>query len=613
MGTGQPQETYQARIEAMQRVVDSLSVLDRHLSNARLFLFLAGVSAGLLGHFTGWFLVYWALIPFALFLATVVYHAGVLRRLGDARETISYYEAGLDRIHDRWMGRGETGEAYAPEGHLYEGDLDVFGEGSLFQLLNTTRTKSGASTLASWLCEPADVDVIAARQEAVEELRGRLDLREQIALAGRDIQSELHPLRLGNWAREELVELSGARRVLPIVLTAVPLTCIAIMIAIMVFWKTGLFYLPFMMAFMVNIVVLRWYRPWVESVTSGLYGAVRDLELFEGLAEVFEGEQFDSELLKRHRARLVSGEESASVAIRRLSNLYTWFEAHKNQMFVPIEIVLLWSVHCAIRIEGWRRRHGGQVSDWMESLAEIEALCALSAYAYEHPADPFPEFVEEEGPRIVGRDMGHPLLASADCIRNSIELTKSCGLLIVSGSNMSGKSTYLRTIGVNLVLAMAGAPVRCASLVLTPCRVGASIQVRDSIQSGVSHFYAEILRLKALVELAEGEMPLVFLIDEILHGTNSNDRRIGAEAVVDQLLKLGAVGLVTTHDLALTKLETGHGARIANVHFQDALDGDKLVFDYQVRKGVVEKSNALDLMRGIGLKIGKADSGSTRS
>jgi DNA mismatch repair ATPase MutS len=244
------------------------------------------------------------------------------------------------------------------------------------------------------------------------------------------------------------------------------------------------------------------------------------------------------------------------------------------------------------------------VARWIEVIGELEALAALAGYAYERPDEPFPEIVEQ-APLLDAAALGHPLIPRERCVRNDIRLGGELRLLIVSGSNMSGKSTMLRTVGVNVVLALAGAPVRATRMTVSPLQVGATLRIQDSLAEGASRFYAEITRLKQLVDLARAAPPpLLFLLDEILAGTNSHDRRIGAEAVVRGLVDHGAIGLVTTHDLALAEVATALGPRARNVHFEDRMVDGKLEFDYRMRDGVVQHSNAIALMRAVGLEIG---------
>jgi DNA mismatch repair ATPase MutS len=235
-------------------------------------------------------------------------------------------------------------------------------------------------------------------------------------------------------------------------------------------------------------------------------------------------------------------------------------------------------------------------------VGEFEAFCAMSGYAYEHPADPFPEIVRE-GTVFEGEDLRHPLIPAAQCVPNSLQLGGELRLLVISGSNMSGKSTFLRTVGINAVLALAGAPVRARRLRISPMALGATIRIQDSLQAGTSRFYAEIQRVRHIVDLTDGDLPVMFLLDEVLHGTNSHDRAIGAEAIVRGLIRRGAIGLATTHDLALAKVADSLVPQAANVHFEDRIENGKLVFDYLKRPGVVRRSNALELMRTVGLEV----------
>jgi DNA mismatch repair ATPase MutS len=253
--------------------------------------------------------------------------------------------------------------------------------------------------------------------------------------------------------------------------------------------------------------------------------------------------------------------------------------------------------------ERWRQTHGAAVAGWVDTIGEFEALLSLGAYAFEHPDDSLPELIEGP-PTFTGVELGHPLIPAARCVRNSVSISGSTRILLVSGSNMSGKSTLLRTVGINTVLAMAGAPVRARSLRLTPLQVGASIRINDSLHEGSSRFYAEITRLRQLFDLADRRtLSLLFLLDELLQGTNSHDRRSGAEGVVRAFAARGAIGLISTHDLALTDISGLQPGTLHNVHFQDELLNGRMTFDFTLREGVVTKSNAMELMRSIGLEV----------
>jgi DNA mismatch repair ATPase MutS len=277
-------------------------------------------------------------------------------------------------------------------------------------------------------------------------------------------------------------------------------------------------------------------------------------------------------------------------------------EARRNQLFMPISGVLLLGTQLAIAIEGWRRRHGAALVHWLEAVGEVEALGSLATHAFEHPDDAFAE-IGPIGSRIEARGFAHPLLPADRAIRNDLVLGGERRLLMVSGSNMSGKSTLLKALGVNLVLGFAGGPVRAAALRTGPLAIGASLVLRDSLLEGRSRFFAEVLRLKAIAEATEGDRPVLFLLDELLSGTNSHDRAVGARGVIEGLLARGAIGIVTTHDLALTRIAEEQGPRAANLHLDDELVDGRLVFDYRLEPGVVTRSNALELMRMVGLDL----------
>ena len=264
--------------------------------------------------------------------------------------------------------------------------------------------------------------------------------------------------------------------------------------------------------------------------------------------------------------------------------------------------MLLWTLQSALAIESWRKHSGPAIRGWLAAVGEIEALSSIASYAYEHPADPFPEFAEA-GPYFDGTGLAHPLLPEDRAVRNDVAIGGELRLIVVSGSNMSGKSTLLRTVGINAVLAQCGAPVRATRLRMSPITVGASIRILDSLQDGTSHFYAEITRLKQIVDLTQGPLPVLFLFDEFLQGTNSHDRRLGAEGMVRGLIDRGAIGFLTTHDLALSEIADSLAGKAANMHFEDRLENGKLLFDYQLRPGVVRRSNALELMRSLGLDV----------
>jgi DNA mismatch repair ATPase MutS len=340
----------------------------------------------------------------------------------------------------------------------------------------------------------------------------------------------------------------------------------------------------------------------VQNAVHSAEQAGQDLQLLSVILARLEKEDFRTDHLRKLRSALDRKGMSPSRLIARLNFIIVLLDSRRNMLFAPISFILLWEIQLAFFLENWRAKYGRAIAGWLRAMAELEALSSLAGYAFEHPDDPFPE-ISQTSPCFEGRELGHPLLPEGKCVRNDLSLTGEAQILLVSGSNMSGKSTLLRTVGINAVLAQAGAPVRAHSLRIAPLSLGASIRITDSLQGGTSRFYAEITRLQKLVTLADGPTPLLFLLDELLHGTNSHDRRIGAEAVVKGLADRGAVGLLTTHDLALANIVDVLAPRASNVHFEDHIENGRIAFDYRLRPGIVKKSNALELMRSVGLEV----------
>jgi DNA mismatch repair ATPase MutS len=342
--------------------------------------------------------------------------------------------------------------------------------------------------------------------------------------------------------------------------------------------------------------------PRVRRVIGGVDRPARELQVFARLLQRLEREPFECELLVALRRSLDTGGLPPSRQIERLSRLVARLESRRNQLFAPLAALLLWTTQVALAIEAWRLACGPRLGRWTSALGELEALASLAGYAFEQPDDAWPEI--DGGAALFAADgLAHPLIPAARAVRNDLRLDGERRLLLLSGSNMSGKSTLLRAAGTNLVLAWCGAPVRARRLRVSRLALGASLRVHDSLQAGASRFYAEITRLRQVLDLARAQPPLLFLLDEILHGTNSSDRLAGSEAVVRALLQRGGLGLVTTHDLALAAIAEALGPQAANVHFEDQLVDGRMSFDYRLRPGVVRRGNALELMRAVGLPV----------
>lgn len=592
-----PRAEYQARMAVHRSAAARCERIHRRLGNWRLAAATAVVVLAWTSFARGMHSRWWVLAPVPVFAALAVAHAGVLRRRALAERAADYHQRGLARLEHRWMGAGESGERYRDPAHPYSEDLDLFGKGSVFQLLCGARTRMGEDMLAAWLLAPAPPEIVLARQAAVAELRPRIDLRESLAVLAGDVRSEVHPEALAAWGEAPpLLPAGWWLRAGHVLLAGMGL-------AGLVFWfMTGII-TPLVVVLLADALLLLGIRKRVDGVIHDVESAAHDLALLAGVMGVLERERFTSPRLAAMRAGLDTEGTPPSRRIARLGRLMELLDSRHHVLMRLIGPLVLWNVHLAYAVEHWRRTSGPAVRNWFTAVAEMEALSSLAGYAFEHPADPFPEFTGES-PCFDGAGLAHPLLPADRAVPNPVALGRGQpSVLVVSGSNMSGKSTLLRTLGVNALLAQAGAPVRGERLRLSPVQPAASIRLVDSIHTGASRFYAEITRVRLIVDLTAGPLPVLFLLDEFLHGTNSHDRRLGAESIVRGLVERGAIGLVTTHDLALAEIADNLAPRAANVHFEDRLEAGRLYFDYRLRPGIVRRSNALELMRSVGLEV----------
>lgn len=594
-----PAAIYQQRRNERSASLAETEATSRRLWIGRRAAFLA-IPVMIALAYEGIFSVGWLFVPALLFIGLIIVHQRIHRRQARLKRAIRFHEEGLARLEDRWAGTGSTGEAYQDPTHPYADDLDLLGRGSLFERLCRAQTRAGEDRLAAWLLRGSETssETIRARQEAIAELRPMLTLREEIALLGEKVDQSVDPTALTTWGESPVAFPKGSRG-LSIVAAILGTTTLG---AVILWFGLGERALA-VAAIFAETIFLFLFRQRIASVNGAADRPCRELRVLAEILARIEREEFEAPLLRKIGAALAIDGEPPSRQIARLSRLIDLLDSTRNQAFAPFAFLLLLPAQIAFAIDRWKARSGRLIGPWIEAVAEFEALLSLAGYAFEHPEDPFPELSEGPGALLEASGLGHPLIPRAHCVRNGIELGETVQLLIVSGSNMSGKSTMLRTVGINAVLAYAGAPVCATRLRLSRLAIAASLHPQDSLQSGASRFYAEITRLQQVVGLTKGPVPVLFLLDEILSGTNSHDRCIGAEAVLQGLLARGAIGLTTTHDLALTRMVEPLGERARNVHFEDHLEESRMVFDYQMRPGIVTHSNALALMRAVGLEV----------
>lgn len=591
-----PRQEYSNRLSSHLETLSAKDLLHARIGNLKLAVVAAGLLLAYLSLAKGLLSGYSVLALVVVYLALALVHELVLGARTRAATAAEHYRRGMARMEDRWVGTGQSGDRFRVAEHVSAEDLDLYGKGSLFELLSTARLPMGENRLAGWLHRPSPKPVILVRQELVSEFREKLDLRENLAITGEALRPRLDPESLVGWA-EGPRELPG--NLWRGVALALALAAVA----------TGVLYYESRIVWPLTLVLalaalLRWrLRKKTRAVVEGVSANAEGLVLFSDILELLEKEPFASSQAKQLCAPLKQGPLRASQVIRRLSRIVYWIDARENLLVHLVDLPLLYTLEVGLAAEAWRRRWGASMRMWVDIAAEMEALLSLATYSFEHPGDPFPEFADESSVTFLGENLGHPLIPDSKCVRNSVRLDRDTRVMLVSGSNMSGKSTLLRTIGINAVLAMAGAPIRGKSLRLSPLSVGTSIRRSDSLEQGRSGFYTEILQIRRVFQLTEDSTTLLFLFDELLEGTNSKDRRIGAEGLLKALLNLRAIGVITTHDLALTEITGSANGFVRNMHFEDQVKDGKMHFDYQLREGVIAKSNALELMRLMGFEI----------
>ncbi|MBP2019572.1 hypothetical protein J2Z79_003014 [Symbiobacterium terraclitae] len=597
----QPQRVYTRRREAYERLHERQRRAALRLSNGRLAALVTGLALAVLlyrafGALAGWA----AAAPALILFATLVWrHRRLTRRLRYTEVLIALNRRGEARTAGRWSESPDRGTEFADDSHPYAADLDLFGQNSLFQRVCSAHTVRGRQALAALLAgPPPDPAEIRARQEAVAELARALAWRQRLEAEARMVEGRLAPPEpLVAWARES--HPAYARPLVRYGALALPaLTLLAILL-----WAVSV--LPWQVpaaCLAVHALVLRIGRAERSAALDAVFHQERQLSTYAAMLALLERRRFAAPWLRERQARLRSaGGETAFRQIRRLFRLAERISDRANAVFIVVNLVLLWEVHCMIALEAWKRESGRRLSTWLETLGEIEALASLANIRFEHPDWAMPTVAD--GPvGLSAREMGHPLIG-AERVCNDFALAEPARVAVITGSNMSGKSTFLRTVGVNLVLAYAGAPVCAAQFTCGRFRLWTCMRVADSLEQRISSFYAEILRIKRIVEAARGGQRVFFLLDEIFKGTNSHDRHQGAKALVAQLQQAGALGLVSTHDLELGELERESGGRIVNYHFREYYEGDEVRFDYRLRPGVSTTRNALHLIRLAGIHL----------
>ena len=570
------------------------------ISNVRLLVFL--ISAILGGYFytedslqNVYLIVFVFIILFSIF---VVKHSRISTRLQQTGYKIIINEQYLDRIQENWTVFGNDGQDLVDAKHPYTSDLDIFGPKSLFQWINVTYTFYGRKILKSYLDRSEkDIILIERRQQAVKELAGKLDFCQEMQCAGMGLST------IGNDPEGLLYYAEDSTKIfkkkwMGIVIYLLPMITIGTIALIALDFSISA-YIPFVLLILQILLTVVAYIK-IAPILQDVYKIKNDISVFSSLINLVEQQPFANDYLSRLKENFLISNKSASLQIKRLHRIIGFIDVrYSSLMYFVLNICFLWDYHCLFSVEQWKQSNGKLIRKWIETIGYFEAISSLAVVLQINPQWCFPLFTENKL-KVVAQEMGHPLIPSNKRVCNHVEIDND--LCIITGSNMSGKTTLLRTVGINLVLAYSGAPVCAKNMECSMMNIFTSMRITDDVNSGISTFYAELMRIKMIVDYSHKKENMIFLVDEIFRGTNSRDRIIGAGNVIRNLNKSWIVGLISTHDLELCDLKYEKNVKLKNYHFQESYIGNEMKFDYLLRMGRSNTTNAQYLMKMVGIE-----------
>ncbi len=493
----------------------------------------------------------------------------------------------------------EEGGHFLPTEHPYANDLDVFGRASLFQYCNRTTSDIGGNTLSHWLLQPASVDIILQRQTAVKELTATTEWRQQLQAYGavQKITTATQN-RLQGWLQSKPHFINNPIwKLLQYAVPAIIVLIIALNIADVITDVVRNIFLA--SSALIAFVMAKKIAPLHEQVSK----MADELSVLAESVKLIEQTNFNTPLLKNLQSKFIAENSKASTQLKQLKKIVERLDLRLNPVvFIPLAIILQWDIQQAMALEKWKQRNQQNINEWFDAIGDFETLNSFATLSFNHPQWCFPAFKENHF-YIEGENIGHPLINASKRVNNNIAINTREKLMLITGSNMAGKSTYLRSIGVNTVLAMAGATVCATAFTLSPVQIISSMRIADSLEESTSTFYAELKKLKAIIDKVNAGEKIFILLDEILRGTNSLDRHTGSVALVKQLIKHKAASIIATHDVELAKLKETYPANILNYHFDVQVENEELYFDYKLKEGICTSLNASILMKKIGIEL----------
>jgi hypothetical protein len=595
-----PLDKYEKRRDYYSKMCNKRSKQMNIISNTRLASFLIAIIGAVAFYLMKQFIISGAvLIGFMfLFIYLIMLHEKLIMSKNYYVKLEEINGASIKRIKHDWKNFTDKGNEFYEKDHPYSSDLDIFGKGSLFQWINTAQTYLGRQRFSrSLTTEPKNAQEINIKQEAIEELSGKLAWRQRFS--AESLMSEgaaQDPEFLFQWAQN--TNESFCSKKVTVCIIVLPI----ITVALIVLYSLGFipFYAP-LAALAFQAIILKVYSTKVQEIFNTASRYKGNIKVFDKMLRLIELRKFDSKLLMQLKTQLANGDKPAYSQVNQFYKIIDAISSRANMAYFIFNIVTLWDFHTLCMLEDWKKNSGKNMRQWLEVIGEFEMLSSLAVIHHDNPDWAIPVIADDK-PMLSSKKLGHPLLLQTR-VCNDFQVGDSKNILLITGSNMSGKSTLLRTVGVNLVLAYAGAPVCATEFNCSIMDIYSCMRVNDNLEDNISSFYAEILRIKLIIDAVRNGKQVFFLLDEIFKGTNSVDRHTGARVLINMLNKQGATGIVSTHDLELGDMEKESKGRILNYHFREYYANNELSFDYKLRKGISTTKNAVYLMKMAGIEF----------
>jgi ABC-type multidrug transport system fused ATPase/permease subunit len=594
-----PPDYYQGRINTFSNTLAALYKKKKLFGWLRLITFLAGVFLLWLS----WSYSIYAVM--AIILVTIVIFLMLVSEDASNQEAIDHQE-NLVHINKQELlylnhqfTHHKDGTEFYHDDHPYAGDLDIFGRASVYQFINRTNSEQGNELFAKWLSFPASAEVIQKRQKAVQELAHKAKWRQELQAITSESPVTIYAEKtIEQWLEEKNQFIHHT--IWQILRYIIPFLAISTVVSYILDLIT---YPQFMLALLIFFVIAFSITRKVYPLYSKLNKIAKEIDTLARSIAFIERTDMHNQFLTELKNELGVGITTASHSIHKLNRIFNRFDYRLNPLvYIPLNTLLLWDLQQVLQLEKWKEENNKKIDHWFHTLAEFEALSSLGTLAFNHPGWTFPELNTEQ-PEFTAKGLGHPLIDPKKSVVNSYSTIGKAQISIITGSNMAGKSTFLRSVGVNMVLACMGAPVNASHMKISPLKVMSSMRVKDNLEESTSTFYAELKKLKSIIDAVKRKEPVFILLDEILRGTNSHDRHTGSKALIRQLVHEEATGIIATHDLELASLENEFPASIHNFHFDVQIDGPELYFDYTLKKGICQSFNAAILMKKIGIEL----------